>query len=301
MQQSDRAGLLYGLAGFCMLAVGDAVVKGMADMWPPTAMAATRYVLAAIGLGAVLVAREGWSSLVNMPRAPLQWARGFAVSLATISMFTALWLMPMAEATAIIFTQPMITVLLATIFLGERPRMGAIIAIVAAFIGVIIVLQPNVAAIGLAALLPLLAAVGMAILMIANRAAAGAAGVLAMQFYISVTASVFLVVATLAGHVTGVPRFTMHWPEWHVLARCAFIAGSATLAHGLIYMGTARAGAATIAPTNNGQLLTAVLLGWLFFGELPDPVALIGAAIIVASGLYLWSIGRRPKAERSVR
>ena len=45
MHQSDRAGLLYALAGFCTLSIGDAIIKGMAGEWPAPAMATTRYVV----------------------------------------------------------------------------------------------------------------------------------------------------------------------------------------------------------------------------------------------------------------
>ena len=72
MQQSDRAGLLYALAGFAMLSIGDATIKGMAGLWPPTAMAATRYIIAALALSAVLSAKEGRGALWPMPRAGLQ-------------------------------------------------------------------------------------------------------------------------------------------------------------------------------------------------------------------------------------
>lgn len=227
-----------------------------------------------------------------MPKAKLQWVRGLSVAVSTIAMFTAVWLMPLAEATTITFTQPMITAVLATVFLGERLRPAAIVATLVAFAGVIIVLRPNFAAIGLAALLPLLVALFMAVLMIANRAAAGAAGPWAMQAYVSITASVFLIGATLIGHFSGSARFAMHWPEWHVFARCAFIAFSATIGHLMIYMGTVKSGAATVAPMTYGQLLAAVLLGWIFFDEMPDPIAWLGAAIIVGAGLYLWRLGR---------
>ena len=54
---NERAGLLWVLAGFSTLAVGDAIVKGMPGAWPATAMATTRYVIAAIGLTAILVSR----------------------------------------------------------------------------------------------------------------------------------------------------------------------------------------------------------------------------------------------------
>lgn len=295
MHQSDRAGLLFALAGFCTLSIGDAIIKGMADMWPPTAMATTRYVLAAIGLSAILAAREGKGALLRMPKAPLQWLRGASVAVATIAMFTAVWLMPLAEATTITFMQPMITAMLAMVFLGERLRVSAIIATLVAFGGVMIVLRPNFAEIGIAALLPLIAAFAMATLMIANRASAGAASALAMQVFIANCASVFLVLATIGGHFSGIERFAMHWPEWHVFARCAFIAFSASIAHWLIYMGTVRAGAATVAPMTYGQLLAAVVMGWLFFDEVPDALAMLGAAVIVGAGLFLWYLGRNRK------
>lgn len=292
MQQSDRAGLLLALAGFAMLSLGDVIVKGMAGLWPATAIAAMRYLIAAAVLSGLLCAREGRGALWPMPRAKLQWWRGAGVALSAITMFTAVWLMPLAEATAIGFTQPMFTALLAVPMLKERLRPAAIMATLLAFGGVIFVLRPNFAEIGLAAMLPLLSALGMATLMIANRASAGAASALAMQTYIAITGSVLLVLATIAGHFSGLERFAMHWPDWHVVARCAVIAFSASLAHWLIYTATLRAGAATVAPMTYGQLLAAVLFGWLFFGELPDAMAMFGAGLIIAAGLWLWYLGR---------
>ena len=295
MQQSDHAGLAFACAGFVMLSVGDSIVKGMAHLWAPTAIAATRYLLAAFALVALLMARHGRGALLVMPRPRLQWLRGGSVALGTIGMFTALALMPLAEATTITFVQPMITALLAAAFLGEKLRPPTIAATLVAFVGVVLVLRPNLAEIGLPALLPLMVAAFMAVLMIANRAAAGVAGVWAMQAYIAATASVVLVAGTIIGHFSGAERFVVHWPAWHVVARCAVVAVTATLGHLLIYMGTVRAGAATVAPMTYGQLLGAVSLGWLFFGEMPDTMALLGAAIIVGAGLYLWWIGRMPR------
>lgn len=296
---SNRAGLLYALAGFSLLSFGDAIIKGMAGEWPPTAMAAARYIFAALFIGIVLAKRDGVKAVFTLPNARIQWMRGLSVSVATIAMFTAIMLMPLAEATTITFTQPMITAVLAAIFLSERIKPAAIGATVLAFVGVVIVLRPNFAAVGPVALLPLLTATAMGCLMIANRVAAhrsavanggNGGGALAAQYYISVTASVVLTLAVIVGHFTGVSTFKMHWPEWSVLARCAFISISASLAHGMIYMGTARAGAATIAPMNYGQLLTAAFLGWTFFGETTDFISLLGAAIIIGAGLILWRI-----------
>ena len=141
-------------------------------------------------------------------------------------------------------------------------------------------------------LLPLLGATGMAATIIANRAVSGRASILAMQYYMSITAMIFLLLATAAGHVSGVDNFAMHWPHWSVVARCAFIGLTATLAQWLIFMGTVKAGAGTVAPMTYGQLLMAVALGLTFFGERPDLTALAGAAVIVGAGLFLWWSGR---------
>lgn len=300
MHNSERAGLLWVLAGFCTLSIGDAIVKGMAGMWPAPAMAGTRYIVGTMGLAVLLASREGLGAL-RLPKDGLQWLRGVAISLSAIGMFMAVWIMPLAEATTIAFTQPMITAILGMIFLKEPPRASTWIATGIAFVGVVIVLRPNFDAVGWGVVLPLLGASGMAVTIIANRAVAGTASVLAMQYYMSITAMLFLGGATLAGHFSGVPAFALDWPHWSVLARCAFIGVSATFAQWFIYMGTVKAGAGTVAPMTYGQLLMAVTFGWIFFGDHPDPVALLGAAIIIGAGLFLWWNSMRSFKARSAK
>jgi drug/metabolite transporter (DMT)-like permease len=292
MHQSDRAGLLYALAGFCILSIGDAIIKGMAGQWPAPAMAATRYVVGS-GLLALLIMRQQGVAGLALPKAGLQWLRGLAISTSAVGMFLAVWIMPLAEATTIAFTQPVITALLAMLFLKERSHRETWLATAAALVGVFIVLRPNFDSVGWGALLPLIGATGMAVAIITNRKTAGQASVLVMQYWMSVTAMIFLTGATLVGHVSRVENFQMAVPHWSILARCAFIGLSATLAQYLIFMGTMRAGAGTIAPMTYGQLLMAVALGWYFFGDAPDGIAMLGAGIIIAAGLYLWYAGQR--------
>lgn len=299
MQNTDRAGLLYALGGFCTLSIGDAIIKGMSGDWPAPAMAATRYVAGTILLAILLARYEGRAALA-LPRDKLQWVRGIAISVSATGMFLAVWIMPLAEATSIFFTQPMITAILAWALLGERARLSTWIATLVAFAGVFIVLRPNFAIAGWGVLLPLLGAAGMAVTIIANRAVTGRASILAMQYYMSVTAMIFLAVATAAGHLSGVEGFTVEWPHWSVVARCIFIGLSATLAQWLIFMGTVKAGAGTVAPMTYGQLLMAVALGWTFFGDRPDLTSMLGAAIIVGSGLYLWHAGRMKEPPKPV-
>ena len=291
MQQSDRAGLLYALVGFCTLSIGDAIIKGMGGQWPAPAMAATRYVAGTILLTVLLARSEGFAAL-RLPRDPLQWLRGVAISISAVGMFLAVWLMPLAEATTIVFTQPIITAVLAMAVLGERARLSTWLATLVAFGGVYLVLRPNFETAGWGVLLPVMSAAGMAVTIIANRKVTGRASVLAMQYYMSVTAMLFLLVATTAAHLTGVGQFRMHWPEWTIVARCVFIGLTATFAQWMIFMGTVRAGAGTVAPMTYGQLLMAVALGWVFFGDRPDLAALAGAGVIIGAGLFLWWRGR---------
>lgn len=299
MHNSDRAGLLYALAGFCTLSIGDAIIKGMAGDWPAPAMAATRYIAGTILLAVLLARHEGVAALA-LPRDKLQWVRGVAISLSAVGMFLAVWIMPLAEATSIFFTQPMITAVLAWALLGERARPSTWVATLIAFAGVFIVLRPNFAIAGWGALLPLLGAAGMAVTIIANRKVTGRASILAMQYYMSVTAMIFLIAVTAAGHLSGVEGFTVQLPHWSVVARCVFIGLSATLAQWLIFMGTVKAGAGTVAPMTYGQLLMAVALGWTFFGDRPDLTSMLGAAIIIGSGLYLWHAGRMKEPPKPV-
>jgi drug/metabolite transporter (DMT)-like permease len=286
-----RDGLLFALGGFALLSSGDALVKSMAGQWPGPAIAALRYVIGTLGLGTILLVREGWAGF-RMQRVGWQAIRGFGIAISATSFFTAVQIMPMAEATAISFTSPIVTALLAAAVLGEPMRRQTWIASLIAFAGVLIVLRPNFAVIGLAAVLPLVAALGMALLMIGNRAVLGRGSALAMQVSVAIWATAFLLLFTLAGHMSGVAMLHIGMPPLSVIGKSAAIALTGSSAHVLIYMATSRAGAGTIAPMTYFQLLMAGLYGWLFFREHPDATSFAGAAIIMAAGLYLWKSGR---------
>ena len=299
MRQAERAGLLYALAGFALLSVGDAVIKTMAGQWSPVAIAALRFCLAAVALGAILWAREGAAGF-RLAKPWAQLGRGAALAVSAAIFMTSLFVLPMATAVAIGFTTPMFTAILAALMQGEPMRRATWIASLIAFVGVLVILRPNLADAGWWAVLPLFSALTFSLLMIGNRHVAGTASVLAMQFWVATFASPILLIAAPLFAQTGIERFALGWPDWSVVARCIFIAVSATCAHWLIYLGTTRAGAGAIAPMTYVQLLMAIVLGWLWFDTHPDGVTLVGAAIIIGSGLYLWRAGlvrEPPEAE----
>jgi drug/metabolite transporter (DMT)-like permease len=293
VQQNARTALLLALSGFATLSIGDALVKTMAGQWPGTAVATLRYTSAALGL-ALLVALTGGRRAFRVPKPWLQLGRGAGVSVATICFFLGVMTIPLADATAIQFTSPIITAMLAPLFLRERTTGAVWLAMALAFAGVLVVLRPNVLALGAAALYPVGAAAGMACLMICNRKAAGAASPLAMQFYAALLASPILIAATLLLAATGLPQFQIGIPPASVVVKCLIVACTATVAHMLIYMAAVRASAAIVAPMTYVQLPVAAVLGWLVFGMAPDLSSFAGAASIIGGGLLLWR-AQKPK------
>jgi drug/metabolite transporter (DMT)-like permease len=291
LRNQTRDALLLAIGGFALLSTGDSLVKTMAGEWPGPAIASLRYVVGTLGLSSLLLWREGLAGF-QFDRLGWHAVRGFGVAFSATTFFTAVQIMPFAAATAISFTSPMITALLAAVLLGEPLRRETWIASIAAFAGVIVVLRPNFAAIGPAAVLPMFAAIGMALLMIGNRAVLGRGSALAMQVNVAIFATLFLLIITVAGHFSGIAALHVGVPSWSVVGRSAMIAVTGSGAHALIYMATSRAGAGTIAPMTYFQLIMAGFYGWLLFGEHPDLTALGGAAIIIAAGLYLWRAGR---------
>jgi len=283
---SARSGLLYALCGFALLSIGDAVIKSIAGAWPGTAVAALRYSIGALGLGALLLLKEGRQGFA-MPMPKLQLLRGFSVATATICFFSSIFLMPLADATAIGFTSPMITAIFSAMFLHERTHATKWIAIFVAFGGVLLIMRPNVMELGWVALLPLAAAMSMALMIIGNRAVAGTGSPLLMQFLVASLAVPFIFCAAFIGHFSGVEALHVGVPDWTIIARCTLVAVTASFGHWLIYMATTRASAAEIAPMTYVQLLIALVVGILVFGDWPDVTSLLGSGIIIASGLLL--------------
>ena len=283
-------GLLFALLGFAVLASGDVVVKTLAGEWPASAIAALRWVLGGAALLAIVGAAEGRAA-VAMPRPWLQAGRGAAVALASFTFFLGVHLMPLADAMAIVFTSPMLTAIVSALFLGERISRAAAISIALAFGGTLIVLRPNLLALGPAALLPLAAAFGMALLFLLNRRAAGLGSPLAMQLYVAMWAAPVLVALAAVLHATGL--LTVPMPDAGIVARVGLVALAATTGHFFIYRATELASAATIAPMIYVEILVAVAGGWLVFGEVPGATTIGGAALIIAGGLWLWRSQRQ--------
>ena len=298
MAPSARSALLIALAGFFSLSVGDAVVKSMAGDWPGTAVSALRYTFGALGLALFVAWRHGRAGFV-LPRPGLQFGRGLAVAFATICFFMGVMAMPLADATAIQFTSPIITALLSPFVLKERTTRATLLATLLAFAGVLVVLRPNLLELGAVALYPLGAAFGMSWLMMLNRKAAGDAPVAVMQFLLAAIAAPLLVATAGLLDLFGGQPFQIPWPSGIVVAKCLAVAVFATLGHTLIYAAVTRASAQVVAPMTYVQLIVAAGIGWSLFGEAPDLATFGGAALIILGGLWLWWTQKAPMVSRS--
>lgn len=297
MEQSARAGLLYAVTGFAILSVGDAVIKGMAGAYPALGVAILRFTIGAAALSAWLYYKEGPAGF--RPSNPaLQIARGVCLAAASLCFFSAIYLMPLADAMAIAFLAPILTAILSGPMLGEKVRLPAWIASTIALGGVVLILRPNLAALGWPAILPIISAFFFAMMVVLNRKAAGQGSALSMQVFVAIIASVILIGAAIVGRGFGIENFTFGLPSWDVVARCAMVAVTASTAHWLAFMGTMRAGAAQVAPATYVQMLIATAMGWIFFDDVPDAITIGGAAIIIGAGLFLWrhNLGEEAKA-----
>lgn len=281
-----RQSFLLALAGFAVFSLGDGITKSTAGLWPGIAVAALRFGFGAAGLGLILLVKEGVSGFA-MPRPLVQVGRGLMITGSTACIFVAFQLMPLATATAIGFTTPLLTALLSALLLRERIPLRLWATIGLAFVGVILVLRPSFASLGGLVLLPLGAALAMAGLMMLNRMVSDGGSPLLSQFLVAALAAPMLTFLAVAGHLSGETALSIGVPSWSLIARVALLAAIATIGHWLIYLATVRASAATIAPANYVQIIFAVTIGWLAFGDMPDMLTFAGIALIIGAGVWL--------------
>lgn len=208
----------------------------------------------------------------------IQVARGAALVGTTVFVVLALKTMPLAQTYAITFSAPLAATILAVVFLKERPSLVRWAWIVAGFAGVMVALQPTAPEAGAHLAFPLAMALANACYHVLTRAIAGDEDPLAMLFHVGFFA---LLITCLA--------LPWSWSamaawEWGLLA----IGGAfGTLAHLLLIAAFRRAPTAVVSPMIYTQIVAACLLGYVVFGEVPTPATLLGAVIVVASGIGL--------------
>jgi len=193
---------------------------------------------------------------------PLQHlARATMISLATGLFFTALQYMPLAESIAIFFVEPLILTVLAGVFLKEKIGWRRILAVTIGFGGAMMIVQPEFAKAGWAAALPMGAALAFAIYLLLTK--------------------------RLSGHTHPLRPLAPAWPAGNDLYLLIGMGLIASVGHLFVVMAFARASAATLAPLQYLEIVSATLLGLYFFGDFPDLIAWTGVAVIIGSGIFV--------------
>ena len=219
-----------------------------------------------------------------------QLLRGLISATGMYANFGALARIPIADVTAIGFASPLITVALAAWILKERVRIFRWSAVVIGFVGVIIMLLPHLdigkyavmatAATTLGSLLALCSAFTNAAAQIQTRRLVRTEKTASIVFY-------FSVVCAIGGAIT-LP-FAWYPPSAFELAQFVLLGVLGGIGHILLTQSYRYATASVIAPFDYSTMIWALLLGYWFFGEVPEALVLIGAAIVIASGLFvIW-------------
>ena len=292
-------GMLIMSIAVLMLPGLDAFAKLAAATVPSGQVAWFRFVFQALVLMPLVLWRHrGWP---RVARIPIHALRGALMALATLMFFTALVHLPMAEAIAIFFVEPLILTLFSAMFLGETVGWRRVVAILVGFAGALLVIRPSYAAFGPAALLPLGTAVCFAGYLALSRSLARDGDALTMQFTTGIAGAIVMSIALAIGWGTGMPYLAAVLPTpeaWLFLVAMGCVA---TVGHVLLAKAFSYAPAGLLAPFQYLEIVSATILGYLVFGDLPDTTTFAGVAIIVASGLYVFhrerSIALRPPRE----
>jgi len=276
---------LYCLALILFVGMGT-LAKTLAAIYPLEQVIWARYFFHVLLILLMFPRRIG--SLFKTKRLGLQITRSVVVFAATAFGFTSLSIMPMAQVSAIGYVAPLMVTIMSFLILKEKVGPRRLLAVAIGFVGVIVILRPDQANFSLWSLLPLAMASCYATFMVMTRLIRGAAPPINSLFY---TAIVGAVVATIP-----LP-FIWQTPEplhWLMFAAMGVIGGTG---HFLMIKAFEQTEASMIAPFVYTELLWSIVAGAIFFGELPGLGMVIGAAVIMGSGLFILFREQRADAE----
>jgi drug/metabolite transporter (DMT)-like permease len=268
-QQRHLAGISLRLGAATSFAFMAAMIKVASNSGVhPVEMLFWRFALALVPMTIWALAGPGIEAVKT--RRP--FAHIWRAAIGFVGMGFGYWsltLLPLAEATAISFAAPLFATILSALFLSEAVGWHRWGAVLAGFTGVLLVMQPQNASLPIDGLvIALISAFGVACVMITIR-------------QISKTERAF----------TTVYWFTAHSPAaWLAIVAIAGLGGTAQL---LLTASLRLAPVGVVAPFDYSQLVWAILLGWLLWTDVPSTTTWIGAAIIIASGIFMLFRERR--------
>lgn len=285
-----QAILLVVASVFCFTLL-DTIMKFATQRYPLPMLIFARYAVQTIAM-LVWLGPSMRFGLLRTRKLKLQIVRALMVLLSSVFFVAALKALPLAEATALNYSTPMIVVLLARIFLGERLTPLRIAFVITGAIGMLLIVRPGSTIFQGAASYALLAAVFYAGYQIMTRLLSGE-NPRVLLFYPAIIGTIVMSIAA--------PTFdwsiAMPW-EHVVLIICGGLLG--TLGHFLFILAFQHAPASSITPFTYMQLVWATLAGWVVYRHLPDAFAVAGMVVIAGSGLTVALLDRRRARQRAL-
>ena len=256
------------------------VVSGI----PTTEIIFVRYVVQVVLILALFLPIER-RGLFRTGNWKLELARGLCLFGVTVGNFLAMKFLPLTVTGALIFTMPLMVCALSVPILGEQVGWRRWLAILAGFVGILIIVRPGTEAFHPASLLCLGAALCGALYAIFTRKLAGIDSPATQQTYGGIIALVCVTPFAFDGWV-----WPSDGPTWF-----AFVAAGVfgMLAHQLNTIALRYAPPSVLAPFSYTELILLAVASWLIFREPPDLWFYLGAPIIILSGLYIWLRERR--------
>jgi len=287
-REEIRHGIFYMIASVFVFALVNALVKYLEDDYPVGQVVFFRSIFALLfALG--LLTRHGGFPTLRTNRLPEHIGRGVLQFISMVCIFIAYHLMPLADAVAITFSSPLFLTMLSIPVLGEkvgRHRWGAVLV---GFVGILIMVRPGAGVLSIGALLALVNAGFGASVTIALRRMSLTERPVTLVTYQAIVASVL-----------GFAMLPFGWvpPTWQGAVGLASVGLISGLGQILWTQAFRLAPAAVLAPFSYTSMIWSIGLGFFVWGDVPTPLLLAGAAVVVASGLYiLYRETRRPSVK----
>lgn len=270
------AGVLLGFLSFALFSISDASVKLIEGSLPPYESAFFGAMFGLVVLPFLMQRGDRPRDIFASRNRRLWLVRFISYPIGVMGSVTAFTLLPMAEAFCLIFLLPAYVTVMSRLFLHEQIGPRRWLAVLVGFIGVLVVLRPGFRELSVGHFGAILAGLG------------GAVSVITFRMADTGEKRISLMGAGVMGGVivcffAMLPQF--RWPgamEWVWLAGYGLLAALANL---VLMRATAMAPAALIGPTQYSQMLWAVVLGYLIFGDSIDLPTVLGILLIVGSGL----------------
>ncbi|MBP1844824.1 S-adenosylmethionine uptake transporter [Rhizobium petrolearium] len=273
-------GVLLMLLGDFMFSLNDAMGKWLVASFSVGQVLVIRSLGAFFVLGPMF-ARQPISALYCVERPTLQIMRVVFATGDLALFYAAVVYLPLADVMTFYMAGPIYVAALSHFLLGERIGWRRWLAVLIGFVGVVIALRPSSAMLSWPSIFGLIGSFSFALTLVLNRR-------------LRATSDATLVTwQTIAALIAGIFLSIGQWSPFGFgqLLALLLLGIVACIAHLLITRSLKLAPASVLAPLQYTLLLWAVVLGWLFFDDLPDVQTWIGAGIIVLAGLFIFHRG----------